>query len=350
MKSGHSTDTISMTSSQDSLDATSLDATSLARIVTDKATAGRIADLLGETLDPELCPVSIFEAPDGWATEAIFHDDDTRQLITDAVMRELGPAAQDRIEIATIEKRDWVAASLDGLVPVRAGRFVIHGSHDRSRVRLNEIGIEIEAALAFGTGHHGTTRGCLLAFDAIRKRARNAHAWRILDIGTGTGVLAIAAARALTIPVLASDIDPMAVVVARENARLNHVPSQVSVFTAAGVHAHRFRIERFRAKWVPVRVKKTRQNQKLEPGFDFIKARNAQGGRYDLIFANILEAPLRRMSAMVSNLVAPGGYLILSGLLLAHAIGVIAAYRRQGLVLESRLTLEGWVTLTMRRR
>ncbi|ARP97933.1 50S ribosomal protein L11 methyltransferase [Pseudorhodoplanes sinuspersici] len=293
----------------------SRDETSLARIVTDKATASRIADLLGETLDPELCAVSIFETPDGWATEAIFHDDETRELIADIVARELGPAAQGQIEITTIEKRDWVAASLEGLVPVHAGRFVIHGAHDRARVRLNQIGIEIEAALAFGTGHHGTTRGCLLAFDAIRKRARNAHAWRILDIGTGTGVLAIAAARALTIPVLASDIDPMAVAVARENARLNHVPSLVSVFTAAGAHAHRFRL----------------------------------GCRYDLIFANILEAPLRRMSATLSNLVAPGGFLILSGLLPAHAVGVIAAYRRQGLVLESRLTLDGWVTLTMRR-
>lgn len=299
-----------MTSTQDNRDETSL-----ARIVADKATASRIADLLGETLDPELCAISIFETPEGWATEAIFHDDETRQMIADVITRELGPDALGKIDIATVEKRDWVAASLEGLAPVRAGRFVIHGSHDRTRVQLNEIGIEIEAALAFGTGHHGTTRGCLLAFDAIRKRARDPHAWRILDIGTGTGVLAIAAARALHISVLASDIDPMAVAVARDNARLNHVPSLVSVFTAAGVHAHRFR-------WV---------------------------GRYDLIFANILEAPLRRMSATLSNLLAPGGYLILSGLLPAHAIGVTAAYRRQGLVLESRLTLEGWVTLTVRR-
>jgi ribosomal protein L11 methyltransferase len=299
-----------MTSTQDSRDETSL-----ARIVADKDTAHRIADRLSDVLDPELCAVSIFEMPDGWATEAIFHDDETRQMIADVIARELGPDALGKISIATVEKRDWVAASLEGLAPVRAGRFVIHGSHDRSRVRLNEIGIEIEAALAFGTGHHGTTRGCLLAFDALRKRARDPHAWRILDIGTGTGVLAIAAARALHIPVLASDIDPMAVAVARDNARLNHVPALVSVFTAAGAHAHRFR----------------------------------HSGRYDLIFANILEAPLRRMSAAVSNLVAPGGYLILSGLLPAHAIGVIAAYRRQGLVLDSRMTLEGWVTLTMRR-
>jgi len=289
--------------------------TSLAQIVTDKATASRISDLLGEMLDPELCAVSIFETPDGWAAEAIFHDDETRQIITDVIARELGPEARGRIAITTIEKRDWVAASLEGLAPVRAGRFVIHGSHDRARVRLNEIGIEIEAALAFGTGHHGTTRGCLLAFDAIRKRRSASRAWRILDIGTGTGVLAMAAARALNIPVLASDIDPLAVAVARENARLNHVGPLVDVFTAAGAHAHRFRV----------------------------------GGRYHLIFANILEAPLRRMSATVSGLLAPGGRLILSGLLPAHAAGVIAAYRRQGLVLETRLTLDGWVTLTMRR-
>ena len=299
-----------MTASQNS----SLE-TSLAQIVTDKDTASRIADLLGEMLDPELCAVSIFETPDGWAAEAIFHDDDTRQIITDVIARELGHDAESRIAITTIEKRDWVAASLEGLAPVRAGRFVIHGSHDRARVRLNEIGIEIEAALAFGTGHHGTTRGCLLAFDAVRKRTSAPRRWRILDIGTGTGVLAMAAARALNIPVLGSDIDPMAVAVARENARLNHVGPLVDVFTAAGAHAHRFRT----------------------------------GGRYDLIFANILEAPLRRMSATVSGLLAPGGRLILSGLLPAHAAGVIAAYRRQGLVLETRLTLDGWVTLTMRR-
>jgi len=293
----------------------SSDETSLARIVTDKDTATRIADLLGDVLDPDLCAISIFETPEGWATEAIFHDDETRQLISDIVARELGANAVTNVSVAKVEKRDWVAASLEGLAPVRAERFVIHGSHDRIRVRLNEIGIEIEAALAFGTGHHGTTRGCLLAFEAIRKRARHPQAWRILDIGTGTGVLAIAAARALQIPVLASDIDPMAVAVARENARLNHVPSMVSVFTAAGAHAHRFRM----------------------------------GGRHDLIFANILEAPLRRMSATVAPLLARGGHLILSGLLPAHANGVIAAYRRQGLILEERLTLDGWVTLTMRR-
>lgn len=297
------------------LSQTSNDETSLARIVTDKNTAHRIADLLGEMLDPDLCAISIFETPDGWATEAIFHDDETRHLITDIIARELGADAPAKVSIDTIAKRDWVAASLEGLAPVRAGRCVIHGSHDRDRVRLNEIGIEIEAALAFGTGHHGTTRGCLLAFDAVRKRARHPHAWRILDIGTGTGVLAIAAARMLHIPVLASDIDPMAVTVARENARLNHVPELVTVFTAAGAHAHRFRT----------------------------------GGRYDLIFANILEAPLRRMSATVAPLLARGGHLILSGLLPAHANGVIAAYRRQGLILEKRLTLDGWVTLTMRR-
>ncbi len=293
----------------------SSDETRLARIVTDKDMAHRIADLLGDVLDPDLCAVSIFETPDGWATEAIFHDDETRQLITNIIARELGADTATNISIDTIEKRDWVAASLEGLAPVRAGRFVIHGSHDRARVRLNEIGIEIEAALAFGTGHHGTTRGCLLAFDAIHKRARSGHDFRILDIGTGTGVLAIAAARALQIPVLASDIDPMAVAVARENARLNRVPQLLTVFTAAGAHAHRFR----------------------------------SGGRFDLIFANILEAPLRRMSATVAPLLVPGGHLILSGLLPAHANAVISAYRRQGLILRSRLTLDGWVTLTMRR-
>ena len=192
--------------------------------------------------------------------------------------------------------------------------FVVHGAHDRTRVRPNEIGIEIEAALAFGTGHHGTTRGCLIAFETLRKATPAARRWRILDVGTGTGLLAIAAAKALRVPVLASDIDPVAVSVACDNARLNRVTPLFHALAASGVSAGRIR-----------------------------------SARYDLIFANILEEPLRRMSAPLSSLLAPGGRLILSGLLTAHAPGVIAAYRRQGLRLQSRTILDGWVTLVMRR-
>lgn len=288
--------------------------TLVARLPADRQTAHRIADALSERLDPETSAVSLFESGDDWTVEIAFHDDSDRGRIEEIVTRSAGAEAAGALTFSTIGARDWVAASLEGLEPVEAGRFVIHGAHDRARIRQNRIGIEIEAALAFGTGHHGTTRGCLLAFEMLHRQARDARSWRILDVGTGTGVLAIAATRSLHVPALASDIDPQAVAVARDNARLNRVAPLFRAIAASGVGA------------VSIRAR-----------------------CYDLIFANILEAPLRRMSAPLSALLAPQGRLILSGLLPAHAAGVIAAYRRQGLRLQSRLTLDGWVTLSMRR-
>lgn len=288
--------------------------TLVARFTTNRAQAQGIADALSNDLDPETSAVSLFEDGQDWTVEAAFHDEADRKLIAAIVARVAGADTANAVAFSTIATRDWVAASLEGLAPVRAGRIVVHGSHDRAQVRPNETGIEIEAALAFGTGHHGTTRGCLLAFELLRKQGRHSHRWRILDVGTGTGLLAIAAARALHGPVLASDNDPTAVAVARENARLNHVSHLFHACTAEGVQSGTIR-----------------------------------RGRYDLIFANILEAPLRRMSAPLSALLTPGGRLILSGLLPAHAPGIIAAYRRQALRLQTRLSLDGWVTLIMRR-
>src|SRR5450759_346385 len=136
-----------------------------------------------------------------------------------------GDVARD-ISFDTVEAKDWVRASLDQLVPVRAGRFIVHGRHDRSGIPVNKLGIEIEAALAFGTGHHGTTRGCLLLLDSVLKAHRPK---RVLDLGTGTGVLAIAAAKALRRHVLASDHDPLSVRVARDNARLNGTGDLVEI-------------------------------------------------------------------------------------------------------------------------
>lgn len=286
----------------------------MARISTDRASAWRIADALADALDPEACAVSLFESTTGWTVEVVCQQAIDRGPIAAIVSRAAGPSAADMVVFSTVATRDWVGASLAGLAPVRAGRCVIHGAHDRARIRPNEIGIEIEAALAFGTGHHGTTRGCLLAFEALRKQTRDSQRWRILDVGTGSGVLAIAAARSLHRPVLATDIDPAAVAVARDNARLNRVAALVQAVAAGGVGAGSIRAQ-----------------------------------RYDLVFANILEAPLRRMSAPLSALLAPRGRLILSGLLPAHAPGVIAAYGRQGLRLQARQVLDGWVTLSLRR-
>src|SRR4029077_18059908 len=149
-----------------------------------------------------------------------------------------GEVAQE-ISFDTVEAKDWVKAALEELVPVGAGRFIVHGRHDRARVPPNKLGIEIEAALAFGTGHHGTTRGCLLLLDEVLKAHRPG---RVLDLGTGTGVLAIAAAKALQIGVLASDIDPLSLRVAGENARLNGTGNLVQAIRATGFSAPPFAV------------------------------------------------------------------------------------------------------------
>jgi ribosomal protein L11 methyltransferase len=195
---------------------------------------------------------------------------------------------------------------------VSAGRFVVHGQHDRERIAPNKLGIEIEAALAFGTGHHGTTRGCLLLLDHVLK------AWRprrVLDLGTGTGVLAIAAARALHEKVLASDIDPLSVQVARENARLNVSGHLVQAIRATGFSAPQF----------------------------------ASAAPFDLVLANILANPLRQLATPMARHLAPSALAILSGLLTHQAPGVIAAYRARGLVPVRHLRIEGWSSLLLRK-
>ncbi len=184
-----------------------------------------------------------------------------------------GGALAAQVEFGRVQKADWVANALAGLAPVRAGRFLLHGEHDRGTVGINDLGIEIEAALAFGTGHHGTTRGCLTFIDAISKRRRP---WKILDVGTGTGVLAIAAAKAFRRVVVAGDIDAIAVATARTNAIRNGTGAFVHVVEARGI------------------------------GHPALK------GRFDLITANILAAPLRKLAPALAKALEPGGDIILS--------------------------------------
>jgi ribosomal protein L11 methyltransferase len=285
-----------------------------ARLATDRATAQRLADFLTETLDEQDVVTAAFETDDGlWNMAVYFSAPPNETAVRALVALEAGAELANTLVFERIEAKDWVAASLAGLAPVEAGRFMVHGQHDRARVRGSRIGIEIEAALAFGTGHHGTTRGCLLALDFIAKQKTPPH--KILDVGTGTGVLAIAAAKALKTPVLASDIDRRAVMVARENARLNRAAPAIEFITTAGLDAHRFR----------------------------------ERGPYDLILANILLGPLVRLARPMTRLLAPGARVVLSGLLSSHAQAALMAYRAQGLMLERRILLEGWTTLVMRR-
>ena len=286
--------------------------TIVARLSCDEPTARRLAAVLGESLDTEAAACGCFESDDGgWQMVVHFRDPPNEDAIRALVRVAAGDAAKALI-FEPVGDTDWVTQSLAGLKPVRTGRFVVHGAHDRARVPINTIGIEIEAALAFGTGHHGTTRGCLIALDRLAKRRR---ARGTLDIGTGSGVLAIAAAKRFRRRVVASDIDPVAVQAARNNARLNRAAAFVSVARAAGANAHRI----------------------------------ARGEPYDLIFANILLGPLLRLAVPIRRLAEPGARIVLSGLLPVHANAVLAIYRAQRLTLERRIVLDGWVTLVMRR-
>jgi ribosomal protein L11 methyltransferase len=214
------------------------------------------------------------------------------------------------ISTETLADADWLAMALSGLPPVRAGRFFIFGMHDRGRIPSSAVDLRIEAGAAFGTGHHGTTVGCLLAYDRLLRRHRFG---RVLDVGTGTGVLAIAAARTGARVAVGTDIDPVSVLIARENARVNHARGR---FALAGDLDH-----------------------PLVRG----------SAPYDLVFANILARPLVILSQAIKGALKPGGIVILSGLLHSQSRFVLAAYRSRGFRLERRLRRDAWATLVLRR-
>jgi ribosomal protein L11 methyltransferase len=274
-------------------------------------TAKRVVDLLTESFFEGQAAIAAFEGPGGrWDITVHFAEPPDQISIRELVGLAAGDEVVLGIAFDVVEAKDWVRATLEELVPVRAGRFIVHGRHDRAKVPPNKLGIEIEAALAFGTGHHGTTRGCLMLLDTVLK------AWRprrVLDLGTGTGVLAIAAAKALHIEVLASDIDPLSVRVAADNARLNGTGDLVETIHAVGFSAPQF----------------------------------AQRGPFDLVLANILANPLRQMATPMARHLAPSALVVLSGLLPPQAQGVIAAYRARGLVLKRHIQVEGWSSLLL---
>ncbi len=291
----------------------------LLRLVSDERRARAVADLIVESFEAAEAASTAFETDDllpgggkAWLMEAYFgwEPDETaiRALIAAASDEPTARAAT----FGLTEKRDWVANSLAGLKPVRAGRFLVHGAHDRPRVRANDVAIEIEAGLAFGTGHHGTTRGCLMHFDRLLRRRRPR---RVLDVGCGAGVLAIAAAKILRRKVWLGDIDPVAVAVANGNARLNGVGAFCRAVVSRGV-----------------------ENAVLR-----------EGAPYDLVFANILAKPLRLLAPSLAAIISADGEAIVSGLLLADVAGVLASWRAQGFHLIERIDLEGWASLRLRR-
>lgn len=307
-------------------------------LITHQAEAEALAALLAEWFDEEDVAISAFEIEDPAALPTAFRKPGregamgTLHIAADALWQlevhfaepvaeadlrthiaEAGfPQAANALTFTRLAAQDWISAALEGLDPVQAGRFVVHGAHDRDKIAPHQIGIEIEAALAFGTGHHGTTRGCLTLFDALLKRARPRA---IADIGTGTGVLAIAAARALKCRIHAGEIDPDSVHIARANARLNAVACFVNPVEAAGL-----------------------QHRTLQAG-----------APYDLVFANILARPLKAIAPQIGRASHARTQLILSGLLPPDVPSVLARYRAFGFTLRRRLLAEGWVSLLLAR-
>lgn len=312
----------------------------LALTVADRDLARSIAGVVQDLIDPAPQALTLFEQPAadgdpasaaaGWRIEAYFDaPTDGASLARDVaavIGRDVPPFAAE-----TVPDVNWVTISQAALPPVVAGRFTVHGSHDRSRVPRGPNSILIDAGEAFGTAHHATTYGCLTAIDRLTRpdgtgpskkgsagpQKVGGRFTRVLDLGCGSGVLAIAVARALprTRSITATDLDAQSVAVARDNMRINGVGARIATHAAAGLDHPALR-----------------------------------GRRFDLIVANILADPLIRLAPQLARALAPRGRLVLSGLLVPQAREVAAAYRASGLCLVSHDRITGWSTLVLRRR
>ena len=256
------------------------------------------------------------------ATYSILEEDEDRHIWridafpvsseeADALMEVLGGHVTLRTTSERLADADWLAMALSGLPPVRAGRFFIYGVHDRGRAPPNAVNLRIEAGAAFGTGHHGTTVGCLIAYDALLKRRRFK---KVLDVGAGTGVLAIAAARTGSRIAVGTDIDPVSVRIGRENAKVNGV----------------------RARFVHAAGLNDRAVSSQAP--------------YNLVFANILARPLILLAQDIKGALKPQGIAVLSGLLRTQERAVRAAYLNRGFKIERRIHRDAWAALVLRRR
>lgn len=281
--------------------------------VAEQSAAKRVHDLIYAAIGDEVPALSLFETePDSklWRVEVFVPSEDVDQTM-DALKAALGGDLFGLTpDINAVVEQNWVAQSLEGLPPVRAGRFIVHGDHDRGVPLPHEIAVEINAGQAFGTGHHGTTAGCLDMMEWLLKRTKPEFAF---DVGTGSGVLAIALAKAARIQVLASDMDLISTKVASENARLNGVHTYVETFACAGLEDNRYR--------------------QMPPA--------------PLIIANILAGPLAALAPSMEWNLASGGHLVLSGLLPHQRGWLLAAYRAQGLYHLKSHYRNGWLTLVL---
>lgn len=283
------------------------------RLEAELPAAGRIANALDETAGPQALSVSYFDLGNGFFEVSALYagrpDENTLQALVDRA------ADGDRVSpllIGVLPDENWITVSQGQRRPVRAGRFLVHGSHDRDKIVRTRYTIEIDADQAFGTAHHATTRGCLIALDELAKWGRPDL---ILDVGTGTGVLAIAAALAFDRPAIATDNDPVAVRIAKENAAKAGVAQKVHVFVANGLSHPSLR--------------------RLRP---------------DLVVANILARPLYDLAPAMARTVEPGGYVLLSGITGAQAQATAARYGSLGFSLEKQILLDGWAVLLLGRR
>lgn len=286
---------------------------------TNEAGASLGLDLLDSVFEDEGLPVATMEIDEDqkiWEV-SIYAPGEPDEALKKRITNCIGDRFPDaEIELEVFGDTDWIARSLEGLKPVRAGRFMVHGAHDRGAVRINDLAIELEAGQAFGTGHHGTTAGCLEMIEKVMRAASGGPRGvdPVLDLGTGSGVLAIAAAMLGPVRVLATDIDPVATRVARENVRHNYASGQVDCVTAPGFHSTAFR----------------------------------DSGPFGLIIANILARPLMRMAPDIRRHLAPGGSVILSGILAEQRWQVLAAFNGQGLRHVQTLWRNGWVTIHLK--
>jgi ribosomal protein L11 methyltransferase len=285
----------------------------LASIEVCAQSADRISAALEAAEAPAAVAVALFDRGRGRVeVSAHYAEEPARDELIALLRNTAGTNDLGALRIEQLADRDWVAQAEAMRGPVRAGRFLLHGAHDRGKVARRRCTFEIDAGLAFGTAHHASTRGCLLALDALFKHRRPSA---VLDIGTGTGILTIAAAKVLTSRVIATDADAKAVAVAIANTRKNGVASFVSVVQAAGL-AHP-RLRRFHP---------------------------------DLLLANLTPPVLLVLATSFARHVVPGGIAVLSGIEQVEARKVEARYRAAGFILKSRILLDGWTTLILVRR